>query len=73
MILRSGRSPGEGNNGKEDPLEKGMATLQYSCLEKSHGQRSLVGFHPWGHKTHGHIGIFKIYRVTAYQETAVLI
>ena len=23
--------------------------LQYSCLEKSHGQRSLVGCHLWGH------------------------
>ena len=24
--------------------------LQYSCLEKSHGWRSLVGYSPWGHK-----------------------
>ena len=24
--------------------------LQYSCLEKSHGQRSLAGYSPWGHK-----------------------
>ena len=24
--------------------------LQNSCLEKSHGWRSLVGFSPWGHK-----------------------
>jgi len=26
--------------------------LRYSCLEKSHGQRSLstVGYSPWGHK-----------------------
>ena len=24
--------------------------LQYSCLEKSHGQRSLVGYSPWGRK-----------------------
>ena len=23
--------------------------LQYSCLENSHGQRSLVGHSPWGH------------------------
>ena len=28
-----GRSPGKGND----------SPLQYSCLEKSHGQRSLVG------------------------------
>ena len=24
--------------------------LQYSCLENPHGQRSLVGCSPWGHK-----------------------
>ena len=24
--------------------------LQYSCLGKSHGQRSLVGYSPWGRK-----------------------
>ena len=22
--------------------------LQYSCLEKSHGRRSLLGCNPWG-------------------------
>ena len=35
-----GRSPGEGNGNP----------LQYSCLEKSHGLRSLLGCSPWGHK-----------------------
>ena len=25
-------------------------TLQYSCLENPHGQRSLVGYSPWGRK-----------------------
>ena len=35
--------------GWEDPLEEGMAT-QYSHLENTHGQRSLVGYSPWGHK-----------------------
>ena len=34
------RSPGEGNGNP----------LQYSCLESPHGQRSLVGYGPWGHK-----------------------
>jgi len=24
--------------------------LQYSCLENPHGQRSLVGYSPWGQK-----------------------
>ena len=35
-----GRSPGEG---------KGYP-LRYSCLENPHGQRSLAGYSPWGHK-----------------------
>ena len=34
------RSPGGGCG---DPL-------QYSCLENTHGQRSLVGYSPWDHK-----------------------
>ena len=39
-IPGSGRSTGEGNGNP----------LQYSCLEKSHGQGNLVGYSPWGHK-----------------------
>ena len=35
--------------GQEDPLEEEMA-IQYSFLENPHGQRSLVGYSPWGHK-----------------------
>ena len=35
--------------GWEDPLEEGNS-LQYSCLENPHGQRSLVGYSPWGCK-----------------------
>ena len=32
-------------------LEKGNGNpLQHSCLEESHGQRSLVGYLPWGCK-----------------------
>ena len=34
------RSPGEGNGNP----------LQYFCPGESHGQRSLVGYSPWGHK-----------------------
>ena len=40
LIPGSGRAPGIGN---DNPL-------QYSCLEKSHGQGSLAGYSPWGHK-----------------------
>ena len=36
--------------GWEDPLEKDMATHSIFLLGKSHGQRSLVGYSPWGHK-----------------------
>ena len=39
-IPGSGSSPGEGNG----------SPLQYSCLENSHGQRSLAGYSPWGRK-----------------------
>ena len=40
LIPGSGRSPG---------VENGNP-LQYSCLEKFHGQRSLAGCGPWGYK-----------------------
>ena len=32
------------------PFSRNGNLLQYSCLEKSHGQRSLVGYSPWGCK-----------------------
>ena len=35
-----GRSPGGGHGN----------SLQYSCLENHHGQRSLAGYRPQGHK-----------------------
>ena len=35
-----GKSPGGGHGNP----------LQYSCLEKPRGQRSLAGYSPWGHK-----------------------
>ena len=34
----------------DDPLEKEMATLSIFLPGKPHGQRSLVGFSPWGCK-----------------------
>ena len=37
----SGRSSGEGNGNPLTPV---------FLREKSHGQRSLVGYSPWGHK-----------------------
>ena len=31
-------------------VQKHGNPLQYSCLENPHGQRSLAGSSPWGHK-----------------------
>ena len=41
---------------QKDALEKGMATLSLLVFfpGKSHGQRSLEGCSPWGHKRIGH-------------------
>ena len=36
--------------GWEDPLEEGMATTPVFLPGESHGQRSLVGCSPGGHK-----------------------
>ncbi|KAM7231060.1 hypothetical protein CapIbe_017505 [Capra ibex] len=36
--------------GQEDPLEKEMATHSVFLPGKSHGQRSLMGYSPWGCK-----------------------
>ena len=40
LIPGLGRSPGGGNGNP----------LQYSCLENHLGQRSLVGYGPWGRR-----------------------
>ena len=37
--------------GQDDPLEEEMATHSSQFLPgKSHGQRKLAGYSPWGHK-----------------------
>ena len=36
--------------GQEDPLKEGMATHSSVLAWRIHGQRSLVGYSPWGHK-----------------------
>ena len=36
--------------GREDPLEKEMATHSVFLLREFHGQRSLVGYSPWDRK-----------------------
>ena len=37
--------------GWEDPLEKEMATHSSIIAGAAHGQRSLTGYSPWGHKS----------------------
>ena len=36
--------------GREDSLEKGMATYSSILAWRIHGQRSLLGYSPWVHK-----------------------
>ena len=36
--------------GQEDLLVKGMVLAPLFLPGKSHGQRSLMGYSPWGHK-----------------------
>ena len=36
--------------GQEDPLEKGKTTTPVFLPRKFPGQKSLVGYSPWGHK-----------------------
>ena len=35
---------------RRNPGGEHSNTLQYSCLEDPHGQSSLAGYSPWGHK-----------------------
>ena len=39
--------------GLEDSLEKEMRTHSSILAREIHGQRSLVGYSPWGHKRVG--------------------
>ena len=49
LIPGSGRSPGEGYGNP----------LQYSCLEKSHGRRRVVGYSPWGRKESTSLSLYR--------------
>ena len=45
----------------EDPLENEIATHSSILAWKSHGQRSLAGYSPWGHKGSGTIDNFTFF------------
>ena len=36
--------------GRKDPLEEGLETYSVFLSGESHGERSLAGYSPWGHK-----------------------
>ena len=44
--------------GREEPLEKEMATHSSILAGKFHGLRRLVGYIPWGHKESDTTGRF---------------
>ena len=49
--------------GWEDPLEKEMAIHPVPLPGKSHGQRSLVGYSPWGCKEWQRLGDFTYFNL----------
>ena len=53
MIPGLGRSSGGGTGNP----------LQNSCLENPHGQRSLAGYSPWGHKEPAHTHAYLLDRM----------
>ena len=67
--------------GQEDPLEKEIATHSHIlACGKSHGQRSLAGYSPWGPKRVGYdlatkttVKLNSIIRVNLTSVTDVLI
>ena len=56
LIPGSGRSSG-GENGNP---------LQYSCLEKSHGQKNLAGYSPCSHKESDRTERLSMHTYTAF-------
>ena len=44
----------------EDPLKKGMANNCSILTRTSHGQRSLLGYSPWGHRRVRHNSMTKL-------------
>ena len=59
--------------GWEDPLEEGMTPTPVFLPGESHGQRSVAGYSPWGHKeldmteqiTHFTVNSYTVYRVNS--------
>ena len=55
MALVAKNPPANAGNGRDVGSIPGLAggngnPLRYSCLENPHGQRSLTGYSPLGHK-----------------------
>ena len=54
--------------GQEDPLEKEMATTPVFLPGESHGQRSLVGYSPWGLKQFNRIEWLTHWKLKHYHD-----
>ena len=54
LVVQSGKNlpamqeTGVRSLGQDDPLGKGMATHSVFLSGKSHGQKGLAGYSPWG-------------------------
>ena len=46
----SAGNAGDPGSGEEEPLEKEWLPTPVFLPRECHGQRSLVGYDPWGHK-----------------------
>ena len=53
VVKNSPANAEDPSRGLEEPLEAERATHSFSCLEKSHGQRSLASYSPWHCKDSG--------------------
>ena len=53
--------------GGKIPWRRKWQLISVFLLEESHGQRSLVGYNPWGHKIVGHDLGLTIYFPTFYK------
>ena len=57
---------------QEDLMEEEMATHSSILVGKSHGQGSLVGYSPWGHRRAGHDLVTEQQSTTIYSHVVSL-
>ena len=57
--------------GQEDPLEEEMDHTPVFLPGKSHGQRGLVGYSPWGHKGRMDYSLLQMYLLKSCQDNNI--